>query len=165
MRSAVCHACDITGWPSTNHHPGAAKPVAASEVTIAYTLAVAPTDDEVRATRVAVAAALDNPAVTAAPMAGGTGLVLIVPGAIADWSQVDAAVRSTAPAATRGEVQVSLHPAPGGDAAAREHAIRSLPGAVLARIETKEGVVRLTFPPESPPPPTLVWRLRRLLAS
>lgn len=157
-------ACDITGWPSSTRHPVPPKAVAPSEVAVTYAMDAPPGHDAVRAARAAVATALGDGAAAATRGADGTSLVIWLGGGVGDWPALDDAVRSVVPGARRGDVRLAIclpGPEPPPDL---ERDLRRLPGAALARVFIADDQVALTFPPEAPPGPMLVWRIRRLLA-
>jgi len=155
-------ACDITGWPSTSRHPVAAPAVAPAELTVEYAAPTRPPEDAIRAARVAVVAALSQPAVTVTRT--GEGIAVGLPGVVPDWSLVDGAVRTAAPDARRGSVRVVVwrrgHPL----SAAVAGRVRSLAQGAAATAEIGEERVTVAFPAASPPDPAVLWRLRRLLA-
>ncbi len=161
-------ACDITGWPSTTHHPAPVRLLPAAEIASEYTLATPLPEEVVQDLRAAVRTATGD-ALATVEVAGSRRLVAVhLTRPPADWKALDAAVASVSPGAGRQGTTVSValrHE----DLESAFRTVAKTAGVMLGatgscRLDLHGGRVILAFPPDRPPDAALVWRLRKSAA-
>ena len=158
-------ACDITGWPSTSHHPNPVATLPAAEIIATYTLTRATPEEYMQVVRAAVRTATGDALATLEPADRGLMLAVHLTRVPADWPALDQALRDTTAGPARKAVTVSvrLH----ADSLDRDFrqvanaAAAMLTTAGSCRLDLNGGVVVVTFPAERPPTPAGVWRLRK----
>lgn len=158
-------ACDVTGWPSTTHHPSPVKVLPAAEILVTYKLSHPVIEEYVQVVRKAVREAAGDAAATVEIADRGQVLAIHLARPPESWPLLDDAARTAAPAVTRQEVTVSIRLRPDGvDQAFRvvaQTAAVLLGSGGSCRLDVRGGLVVVTFPADRPPAAAAVWRLRK----
>ena len=161
LMSGMVSACDVTGWPSTTHHPSPATAVADMQIGVGWTCDV---HSAISADRVSAVRAVAGVA-TIYLDAGHHVLWALFPASATEWSAIQAAVSVQIPSASLPVVRASIFLPPRGAPNDVERTLRAIPGLGIAGVLVGgSAVVVLEFPPGVPYPAAAVWRARKFLA-
>jgi hypothetical protein len=162
-------ACDITGWPSTAHHPNPVQLLPGAEIVATYRLSRPLAEEYVQVVRKAVRTATGDAGATLEQVDRGRTLAVHLTRPPDDWKVLDEAAMTAAPAVTRQDITVSvrLHPD------SIDEAFRMVAGTAAAilgtggscRLDLRGGLVVVTFPTTQPPTSAMVWKLRKAAAN
>lgn len=155
--AGIAVACDVTGWPSTTHHPSPAKPVAAMELSARWMAGLGVVPESVRG-----AIRLNLPGATVTVEA--ERLIIAVPASVTDWTGLRAVVAAMAPASRFDGVTAMIRLPKTGEPPDAARALTAMPGLALVRIRVEREVVWLEVPPDLPYPAAAIWRARKYLA-
>jgi len=162
-------ACDVTDWPSTTHHPSPVKMLPAAELLVTYRLSHPVIEEYVQVVRKAIRTAAGDAAATVEIADRGQMLAIHLARPPEDWTLLDDAARTAAPAATRQDITVSIRLRPDAvDQAFRQVAQTAavlLGSGGSCRLDPRGGLAVVTFPADRPPVAAAVWRLRKAALS
>lgn len=166
-------ACDITGWPSTTHHPAPVRLLPSAEIVATYVLSRATPEEYLQVVRAAIRTGTGDALATVEQADRGLVLAVHLTRPLADWKVLDDALRLTTAEPVRTAVSVGFQVralAPAGQSADRALRLLAETAAVLTsaaagcRVEIRGGAIVATFPPGHPPAPAAVWRMRKAAA-